>query len=98
MSAIMPHRIRYRLVLQEVKAKYVYGVTATPVRGDGLERINYMLLGPIRYRYTSKEKAKAQGVDHLVYPRFTRKPFRREALRQGRCIQMRRMKSSGIMI
>ena len=59
-------------VLQEVKAKYVYGVTATPVRGDGLERINYMLLGPIRYRYTSKEKAKAQGVDHLVYPRFTR--------------------------
>ena len=59
-------------VLQEVKAKYVYGVTATPARGDGLEKINYMLLGPIRYRYTSKEKAKAQGIDHLVYPRFTR--------------------------
>lgn len=59
-------------VLQEVKARYVYGVTATPNRGDGLERINYMLLGPIRYRYTSKEKAKAQGIDHLVYPRFTR--------------------------
>ena len=59
-------------VLQEVKAKYVYGVTATPARGDGLEKINYMLLGPIRYRYTSKEKAKAQGISHLVYPRFTR--------------------------
>lgn len=59
-------------VLQEVKARYVYGVTATPNRGDGLERINYMLLGPIRYRYTSKEKAAAQGIDHLVYPRFTR--------------------------
>ena len=59
-------------VLQEVKARYVYGVTATPIRGDGLERINYMLLGPIRYRYTSKEKAKTQGIDHLVYPRFTR--------------------------
>ena len=59
-------------VLQEVKAKYVYGVTATPIRGDGLERINYMLLGPIRYRYTSKERAKAQEMDHLVYPRFTR--------------------------
>ena len=59
-------------VLQEIKAKYVYGVTATPYRGDGLERINYMLLGPIRYKYTSKEKAKAQGIDHLVYPRFTR--------------------------
>lgn len=59
-------------VLREVKAKYVYGVTATPARGDGLEKINYMLLGPIRYRYTSKEKALAQGIDHLVYPRFTR--------------------------
>lgn len=59
-------------ILKEVKAKYVYGVTATPNRGDGLEKINYMLLGPIRYRYTSKEKAKSQGIDHLVYPRFTR--------------------------
>ena len=59
-------------VLQEVRARYVYGVTATPSRGDGLERINYMLLGPVRYRYTSKEKAMAQGMDHLVYPRFTR--------------------------
>ena len=59
-------------VLQEIKARYVYGVTATPARGDGLEKINYMLLGPIRYSYTSKEKAQAQGIEHLVYPRFTR--------------------------
>lgn len=59
-------------VLREVRAKYVYGVTATPKRADGLEKINDMLLGPIRYRYTAKEKAKTQGIDHLVYPRFTR--------------------------
>lgn len=59
-------------VLKEVKARYVYGVTATPKRGDGLEKINDMLLGPVRYRYTAKEKARAQGIDHLVYPRFTR--------------------------
>ena len=58
-------------VLKEVKAKYVYGVTATPKRSDGLEKINYMLLGPIRHSYTSKEKAMSQGIDHLVYPRFT---------------------------
>ena len=57
---------------KEVKAKYVYGVTATPKRGDGLEKINYMLIGPIRYSYTAKEKVKEQGVQHLVYPRFTR--------------------------
>ena len=31
-----------------------------------------MLIGPIRYCYTAKEKAKEQGIRHLVYPRFTR--------------------------
>lgn len=59
-------------VLQEVNAKFVYGVTATPFRSDGLEKINYMLLGPIRYKYTSKDRAREQGIEHLVYPRFTR--------------------------
>ena len=59
-------------VLQQINAKYVYGVTATPFRGDGLERINSMLLGPIRYRYSSKDRAKEQNILHLVYPRFTR--------------------------
>lgn len=59
-------------VLKIVNAKYIYGVTATPSRGDGLEKINYMLLGPIRYRYTSKERAEEQAISHLVIPRFTR--------------------------
>ena len=59
-------------ILQVVKAKYVYGVTATPTREDGLEKINYMLLGPIRFKFTAKERAQEQGIDHLVYPRFTR--------------------------
>lgn len=59
-------------ILQEVRAKYVYGVTATPLRSDGLEKINYMLLGPIRYQFTAKDRAKEQGILHLVYPRFTR--------------------------
>ena len=59
-------------VLQEVCSKYVYGVTATPFRGDGMEKINNMLLGPICYRFTSKDRAKEQGIDHLVCPRFTR--------------------------
>ncbi len=59
-------------ILQIVKAKYVYGVTATPIREDGLEKINYMLIGPIRFKFSSKERALEQGIDHLVYPRFTR--------------------------
>ena len=59
-------------VLREVKAKYVYGVTATPIREDGLEKINYMIMGPVRYRFTAKDRAKEQGIAHMVYPRFTR--------------------------
>ncbi|MGI6056136.1 MAG: TOTE conflict system archaeo-eukaryotic primase domain-containing protein [Bilifractor sp.] len=59
-------------ILREIKAKYVYGVTATPIREDGLEKINYMLIGPIRFRFSSKERAKEQGIEHVVYPRFTR--------------------------
>ncbi|MCC8151669.1 MAG: DEAD/DEAH box helicase family protein [Lachnospiraceae bacterium] len=59
-------------VLQEINAKYVYGVTATPKRSDGKEKINEFLLGPIRYRFTAKDRAREQNIDHLVYPRFTK--------------------------
>ena len=64
-------------ILRTVKAKYVYGATATPMRSDGLEKIGYMLLGNIRYRYTAKDRAKEQGIEHLVYPRFTRVAYPR---------------------
>ncbi len=46
-------------------------MTATPKREDGLEKINYMLLGPVRYTYTAKDRAKDLGIEHYVYPRFT---------------------------
>lgn len=58
--------------MQKVNARYVYGVSATPKRGDNLEKIIHMLLGPIRHSYTAKERAEAQGIGHFVYPRFTR--------------------------
>lgn len=59
-------------VLNEINAKYVYGLTATPKRDDGQEQKVFMQFGPIRYRYTAKDKAKEQGIEHFVYPRFTR--------------------------
>ena len=59
-------------ILKYVKCKYVYGVTATPKRSDGLEKINYMLLGPIRHVYSAKDKAASQNTEHVVIPRFTR--------------------------
>ena len=59
-------------ILREVKAKYIYGVTATPMRGDGLEKITYRMIGPVRYSYGARDMAKEQGIRHFVYPRFTR--------------------------
>jgi len=44
-------------VLGKVNAKYVYGVSATPIRSDNLEKINYLLLGPVRHKYTALERA-----------------------------------------
>lgn len=43
-------------ILKKVNAKYVYGVSATPMRSDNLEKINYMFLGSIRHRYTAMER------------------------------------------
>lgn len=59
-------------VMEKVNARYVYGVSATPKRGDNLEKVTYMLLGPIRHSYTAKERAVEQGIGHYVYPRYTR--------------------------
>lgn len=59
-------------VLRAVTAKYVYGMTATAKRMDGQAKKIFMQFGPIRHRYTAKERAEKQGIGHYVYPRFTR--------------------------
>ena len=59
-------------VLRASAAKYVYGMSATVKRGDKQERKLLIRLGPIRHRYTAKERAIKQGIGHYVYPRFTR--------------------------
>ena len=59
-------------LLQKVDAKYVYGVSATPKRGDSLDRIIYMMLGPLRHKFTALERAEEQGIGHYFVPRYTR--------------------------
>ena len=59
-------------LLQKINAKYVYGVSATPKRGDSMEKMIYMLLGPLRHRFTAMERAKEQGIGHYFVPRYTR--------------------------
>ena len=59
-------------LLQKINAKYVYGVSATPKRGDSLDKIIYMLLGPLRHRFTALQRAQEQGIGHYFVPRYTR--------------------------
>ena len=59
-------------LMQRIRAKYVYGLSATPSRSDRLDEIITMLLGPVRHKYTAKEQADEQGLDRFVIPRFTR--------------------------
>ena len=59
-------------VLREVSARYVYGLTATPKRDDGMEQKVFMQFGSIRHRFTTKERIEAQGFTCLVKPRLIR--------------------------
>lgn len=62
----------WRAVLSKVNARYLYGVSATPIRGDDLDKLIFMLIGPMRHRYTAAERAVAQGIGHYFIPRYTR--------------------------
>ena len=59
------------LVLKSAPAKYVYGLSATPERSDGLTRALSMLCGPLRYVIDPTTQAIQQGIQRIVRPRFT---------------------------
>ncbi|HLG17852.1 MAG TPA: DEAD/DEAH box helicase family protein [Blastocatellia bacterium] len=61
----------FERVLRKVKAKYVVGLTATPVRKDGHHPIILMQCGPIRFNVSSKKHAAASAIQHEVVPRLT---------------------------
>ena len=68
----------YMEVLQKINAKYVYGVSATPKRGDHLDKIIYMMLGSLRHRFTALDRAEEQGIGHYFIPRYESNRYRRE--------------------
>ena len=61
----------FEQVLKQVRAKYVVGLTATPVRRDGHHPIITMQCGPIRYRTDARSQAEARPFDHRVVTRGT---------------------------
>ncbi|NLD05755.1 MAG: DEAD/DEAH box helicase family protein [Synergistaceae bacterium] len=63
---------RFETVLREVTAKYVYGLSATPIRQDGHHPIIFQQCGPIRYRVDAKEQSLVRGLSHILIPRLTR--------------------------
>ena len=52
----------FERVLRKVKAKYVVGLTATPIRKDGHHPIILMQCGPIRFNVNSKKQAAASAI------------------------------------
>lgn len=66
--------IGYEKVLRFVNARYVYGLSATPTRQDGMTPIVFMQCGPIRYKSDAKAQMARQSFGRVLIPRFT--PFR----------------------
>lgn len=71
----------FEKILKNVNAKYVYGLTATPVRLDGHHPIIFMHCGPVRFKVDAKEQAEQRPFEHFVISRFTsfRIPFDKDA-------------------
>ena len=61
----------FQNVMDEVNAKYVYGLSATPIRQDGKHPIVFMQCGPILYRDDAKKQADERSFAHILSPRFT---------------------------
>ena len=66
--------VNFEQILKTVNARYVYGLTATPIRKDGHQPIIFMQCGPIRYSADAKAQMLSQYFERLLVPRFT--PFR----------------------
>ena len=63
--------ITFEKVFKSVKAQYVHGLTATPIRKDGQQPIIFMQCGPIRFSADSKSQIQKQSFRRYLIPRFT---------------------------
>ena len=63
--------VTFEHVLKHVTARYVYGLTATPIRKDGLQPIIFMQCGVIRFSSDAKAQIEKQSFQRYLVPRFT---------------------------
>jgi superfamily II DNA or RNA helicase len=61
----------FELVLRQVRARYVLGLTATPTRKDGHHPIIFMQCGPIRSSISPAKAANEREFEHRVVVRKT---------------------------
>ncbi|QUH26411.1 TOTE conflict system archaeo-eukaryotic primase domain-containing protein [Serpentinicella alkaliphila] len=61
----------FEQIMKNINAKYVYGLTATPIRKDGHHPIIFMHCGPVRYKVNPLQQAKKRPFEHYIIPRFT---------------------------
>ena len=63
--------VNYEKLLSSVNARYVYGLTATPMRQDGQHLITFMQCGAIRYSVDAKTQVSKRDFEHYIVPCFT---------------------------
>lgn len=63
--------VSFENVLKGINAKYVYGLTATPIRKDGHQPIIFMYCGEIRHKGERKPSNELDNFERLLIPRFT---------------------------
>ena len=63
--------VSFEQVLRQVRAKYVYGLTATPIRKDGHQPVIFMQCGKIIYTADAKSQMNKQSFTRTLIPRFT---------------------------
>jgi superfamily II DNA or RNA helicase/very-short-patch-repair endonuclease len=61
----------FERVIRRAKARFVTGLSATPVRKDGHQPIITMQCGPIRHRVSARQLSRAEPFEHIVQVRPT---------------------------
>jgi superfamily II DNA or RNA helicase len=70
--------VTFEQVMRQVKAKYIVGLTATPIRKDGHHPIIYMQCGPIRFNLPVRSQIESSPFEHRVKPQMTNLRWSRE--------------------
>jgi len=61
----------FERVVSKAQARYVVGLSATPVRKDGHQPIIFMQCGPVRHRVHTRQLSRVEPFEHIVQVRPT---------------------------